>query len=89
MLLAGFIAARLEKLPPDEALRRAVAAGTASTLVVGSGQFELREAGRLVHDVSVSDLASVAGRALAVGSVQLHERFGLAPHRAQTVRRRW
>ena len=47
-------------VPPDEALRRAVAAGTASTLVVGSGQFELREAGRLVHDVSVSDLASVA-----------------------------
>jgi 1-phosphofructokinase/tagatose 6-phosphate kinase len=60
VLLAGFIAARLEKLPPDEALRRAVAAGTASTLVVGSGQFEVREAGRLVHDVSVSDLTSVA-----------------------------
>ena len=60
VLLAGFIAARLEKLPPDDALRRAVAAGTASTLVVGSGQFEVREAGRLVHDVTVSDLASVA-----------------------------
>jgi len=60
VLLAAFIAARLEKVPSDEALRRAVAAGTASTLVVGSGQFEVREAGRLVHDVAVSDLASVS-----------------------------
>jgi 1-phosphofructokinase/tagatose 6-phosphate kinase len=60
VLLAAFIAARLEKVPPDEALRRAVAAGSASTLMVGSGQFEVREAGRLVHDVTVSDLASVA-----------------------------
>jgi 1-phosphofructokinase/tagatose 6-phosphate kinase len=59
VLLAAFIAARLQKVPADEALRRAVAAGTASTLVVGSGQFEIREAGRLVHDVAVSDLASV------------------------------
>jgi 1-phosphofructokinase/tagatose 6-phosphate kinase len=59
VLLAAFIAARLEKMPPEEALRRAVAAGTASTLVVGSGQFEVRDAGRLVHDVTVSDLASV------------------------------
>jgi fructose-1-phosphate kinase PfkB-like protein len=60
VLLASFIAARLEHVPPDEALRRAVAAGTASTLVVGSGQFEPREAGRLVHDVTVADLTSVA-----------------------------
>ena len=55
-------------LPPDEALRRAVAAGTASTLVVGSGQFELREAGRLVHDVSVAELASVAAEPLTAKS---------------------
>jgi 1-phosphofructokinase/tagatose 6-phosphate kinase len=60
VLLAAFIAARLEKLPPEDALRRAVAAGTASTLVVGSGQFEVREATRLVADVDVSELASVA-----------------------------
>jgi 1-phosphofructokinase family hexose kinase len=59
VLLAGFIAAQLERVPPEEALRRAVAAGTASTLVVGSGQFEPREAGRLVHDVSVAEVASV------------------------------
>ncbi len=60
VLLAAFIAARLEKLPPEEALRRAVAAGSASTLVVGSGQFEVREAMRLVAEVDVSELASVA-----------------------------
>jgi 1-phosphofructokinase/tagatose 6-phosphate kinase len=59
VLLAAFIAARLERVPPDEALRRAVAAGTASTLVVGSGQFEVREASRLVHEVQVAELASV------------------------------
>jgi len=58
-LLAAFIAARSEKVPPEEALRRAVAAGTASTLVVGSGQFEPREASRLVADVQVHELASV------------------------------
>jgi 1-phosphofructokinase len=59
VLLAAFIAARLEHVPPDEALRRAVAAGTASTLVVGSGQFEPREAGRLIAEVTVTELASV------------------------------
>jgi fructose-1-phosphate kinase PfkB-like protein len=60
VLLAAFIAARLEKVPPEEALRRAVAAGAASTTVVGSGQFEVREATRLVNEVQVSELASVA-----------------------------
>jgi 1-phosphofructokinase family hexose kinase len=59
VLLAAFIAARLEKVPPEEALRRAVAAGTASTLVVGPGQFESREAGRLVSDVRVTELSHV------------------------------
>jgi 1-phosphofructokinase/tagatose 6-phosphate kinase len=60
VLLAAFIAARLEKLAPEEALRRAVAAGSASTMVVGSGQFEVREAMRLVSEVDVAELASVA-----------------------------
>jgi 1-phosphofructokinase family hexose kinase len=59
VLLAAFLAARLEKLAPEEALRRAVAAGTASTLTVGSGQFEPREANRLVADAQVHELASV------------------------------
>jgi 1-phosphofructokinase family hexose kinase len=59
VLLAAFIAARLERVAPEEALRRAVAAGTASTLMVGSGEFELRDATRLVADVGVSELTSV------------------------------
>jgi fructose-1-phosphate kinase PfkB-like protein len=59
VLLAAFLAARLEKLSPEDALRRAVAAGTASTTVVGSGQFEPREATRLVGEVTVAELASV------------------------------
>jgi 1-phosphofructokinase family hexose kinase len=59
VLLAAFIAARLERVPPPDALRRAVAAGTASTLVVGSGEFEVRDASRLVADVGVDELASV------------------------------
>jgi 1-phosphofructokinase family hexose kinase len=59
VLLAAFLAARLERVKPEEALRRAVAAGTASTLVVGSGQFEPREATRLIADVHVTELASV------------------------------
>lgn len=59
VLLAAFLAARMEKVPHEEALRRAVAAGTASTIVVGSGQFEVREATRLVSDVRVRELASV------------------------------
>jgi 1-phosphofructokinase/tagatose 6-phosphate kinase len=59
VLLAAFLAARLEKLQPEEALRRAVAAGTASAMVIGSGQFEPREASRLVGDVQVHELASV------------------------------
>jgi 1-phosphofructokinase family hexose kinase len=59
VLLAGFIAARLEEVPPEEALRRAVAAGAASTLVVGSGQFEPREASRLAAEVEVAELEPV------------------------------
>jgi len=59
VLLAGFIAATLERVPPPDALRRAVAAGAASTLEVGAGMFEPREAGRLVGEVHVSELEPV------------------------------
>jgi len=62
VLLAAFLAGRLEHLPPEEALRRAVAAGTASALVVGSGQFEPHEANRLLADVRVTELDSVPAR---------------------------
>jgi 1-phosphofructokinase family hexose kinase len=60
VLLAGFIAARLEQRSDEEALRSAVAAGAASTLELGAGRFEEREAGRLVSGVEVAQLEPVA-----------------------------
>lgn len=56
VLLAGFIAARLEGASAEEALRKAVAAGAASTLEVGPGLFDPREAGRLLPEVQVTEL---------------------------------
>jgi 1-phosphofructokinase/tagatose 6-phosphate kinase len=60
VLLAGFVAARLEQRSDEEALRFAVAAGAASTLELGAGRFEEREAGRLVSSVEVAQLEPVA-----------------------------
>jgi fructose-1-phosphate kinase PfkB-like protein len=62
VLLAGFLAARTDGRPLDEALRLAVAAGAASTLEVGAGRFDEREAGRLLNAVEVTELEAVAGR---------------------------
>jgi 1-phosphofructokinase family hexose kinase len=59
VLLAGFIAARLDGRSDEEALRSAVAAGAASTLELGAGTFEPREAGRLVGGVEVAQLEPV------------------------------
>jgi 1-phosphofructokinase family hexose kinase len=59
VLLAGFVAARLEDRSDEEALRAAVAAGTASTLELGAGRFEPREAGRLVAGVQVAELEPI------------------------------
>jgi 1-phosphofructokinase family hexose kinase len=61
VLLAAFIAARLAERPLDESLRAAVAAGAASTLEVGAGRFEPREATRLQGSVDVRELEPVAG----------------------------
>jgi 1-phosphofructokinase family hexose kinase len=61
VLLAAFIASRLADKALDESLRAAVAAGTASTLEVGAGRFEPREASRLQGSVDVSELEPVAG----------------------------
>ena len=61
VLLAAFLAARLPERPYEEALRSAVAAGAASTLEVGAGRFEPREAARLAHAVEVRELEPVAG----------------------------
>jgi 1-phosphofructokinase family hexose kinase len=59
VLLAGFLAARYEERPVEEALRTAVAAGAASTLELGAGRFEPREAGRLIGAVEVVELEPV------------------------------
>ena len=61
VLLAGFVAARLEGRSDEEALRTAVAAGAASTLELGAGRFEPRESGRLVAGVEVVQLEPVSG----------------------------
>ena len=60
VLLAQFIAGRLAGKPAEEALRLAVAAGSASTLEVGAGRFDPREIGRVAASVEVVELASVS-----------------------------
>jgi 1-phosphofructokinase/tagatose 6-phosphate kinase len=60
VLLAQWIAAVLEGRPPEDALRLAVAAGTASTLELGAGRFEPREAARFVAAVEIRELHPVS-----------------------------
>jgi 1-phosphofructokinase/tagatose 6-phosphate kinase len=60
VLLAAFLAASLEGKPAEESLRAAVATGAASTLEVGAGRFDPREAGRLASAVQVMELERVA-----------------------------
>ena len=60
VLLAAFLAARLSDGPPDEAMRAAVAAGAASTLEVGAGRFDPREATSLQQSVRVEELTPVS-----------------------------
>jgi len=59
VLLAAYIAAHAAGRSAEEALTDAVAAGTASTLEVGAGRFDPREAARLRPDVEVGDLEHV------------------------------
>jgi 1-phosphofructokinase family hexose kinase len=59
VLLAQYVAALMAGKAAEDALRLAVAAGTASTLEVGAGRFDPREAGRLVSGIEVAELASV------------------------------
>jgi 1-phosphofructokinase/tagatose 6-phosphate kinase len=56
VLLAQWIAAMLDERSPEDALRLAVAAGTASCLEVGAGRFEPREAAQLVGASEVQEL---------------------------------
>ncbi|MEP6909268.1 MAG: 1-phosphofructokinase family hexose kinase [Actinomycetota bacterium] len=60
VLLAGYLAARYADKPIEDALRAAVAAGAASTLEVGAGRFDPREASRLIGGVEVFELEPVA-----------------------------
>jgi 1-phosphofructokinase/tagatose 6-phosphate kinase len=59
LLLAGFLAARHAGRSNVLALRSAVAAGSASTLEVGAGRFDPRQAGRLQAGVELQELAPV------------------------------
>jgi 1-phosphofructokinase family hexose kinase len=61
VLLAAFLAARVAEKSLEDSLRIAVAAGAASTLEVGAGRFEPREASRLESSVDVRVLEPVAG----------------------------
>jgi 1-phosphofructokinase/tagatose 6-phosphate kinase len=60
VLLAAFLAARVDGRNAEDALRSAVAAATASALEVGAGRFEPREAGRLLAGVRVEELTPVS-----------------------------
>jgi fructose-1-phosphate kinase PfkB-like protein len=60
VMLAAFLAARSADRGLDDSLRAAVAAGAASTLEVGAGRFEPREAGRLQGSVDVRELEPVS-----------------------------
>src|SRR4051794_21723682 len=59
VLLAAFLAARHAGRTYEEAIRAAVAAGAASTLEVGAGRFDPRQAGRLQAGVELSQLEPV------------------------------
>ena len=59
VLTAAFLASHLDGKPFAESLRFAVSAASASTLEVGAGRFEPREAGRLALQVEVSQLDPV------------------------------
>ncbi len=59
-LLAAFLAARSADRSNDERLRAAVAAGAASTLELGAGRFDPRQAGRLQAGVEVTELSPVS-----------------------------
>ena len=60
VLLAQWVAAVLAGRPALEALRLAVAAGAASTLELGAGRFDPREAARFVSAVELRELHPVS-----------------------------
>jgi fructose-1-phosphate kinase PfkB-like protein len=56
VLLAGFLAARFNGRPIDEALRNGVACAAASVLELGAGRFDPKEAARLSAGVELEEL---------------------------------
>jgi 1-phosphofructokinase family hexose kinase len=59
VLLAGYVAARLEGRSSEDALRSAVAAGAASTLELGAGRLDPRVASQLTPDAQLTDFEAV------------------------------
>jgi 1-phosphofructokinase family hexose kinase len=59
VLLAGFLAARFEGRPLDDALRQGVGCAAASVLELGAGRFDPREAGRLASSVELEELQPI------------------------------
>jgi 1-phosphofructokinase family hexose kinase len=59
VLLAGFLAARFNGRPLDDALRHAVGCAAASVVELGPGRFDPREAGRLAATVQLEELRPI------------------------------
>jgi 1-phosphofructokinase family hexose kinase len=60
VLLAGFLAARFNDRPFDDALRQAIGCAAASGLELGAGRFDRREAGRLASNVQLEELQPIS-----------------------------
>jgi 1-phosphofructokinase/tagatose 6-phosphate kinase len=59
VLLAGFLAARFNAQPLDQALRQGVACAAASVVELGPGRFDPREASRLAASVELEELQPI------------------------------
>ena len=60
VLVAGFLAARFNKRPFDEALRQAIGCAAASVTELGPGRFDPREALRLASSVVLEELQPIS-----------------------------
>jgi 1-phosphofructokinase family hexose kinase len=59
VLLAGFLAARFNAQPLDQALRQSVGCAAASVVELGPGRFDPREASRLAASVELEELQPI------------------------------
>jgi 1-phosphofructokinase family hexose kinase len=60
VLLAGFLAARFNRRPVDDALRQAIGCAAASVVELGAGRFDPREASRLASSVVLEELRPIS-----------------------------